>query len=621
MMNEKSGTSMARSSRNIGQETIQYIQSHGYQVVNEEPLLNLKVQGMVQSGNITNSLIRLAAEYEDDKELPKMYKDLVNFVDQVPKIQYLQLKPLLFAFFYHTVIRMYKNHPVEASEFFEEFRKPKSDGTPPFHNFQDGDIKKLANLLNGSNLGPNANLSRVSFSASLTETTYQALAAFLMDKDYSSYLSILDNCIKITYVPLDHFTSRPDLIPLFICHSTEQSDTPLQPVFKLLADNPYDLASKMLGCNFSIFDDDDATRITPTISLPRVLHDRVLSMAADMKNMAHLSKNRLPSIAYFTFTQENNSYDINGAGTLIAVATERGYTKLFATCAAIDIDDDLKFSQLNSSNNHYLVPRCPAPVGTDGHYCYRTLIGPRTYCTKFSPESRLLLCGGANVIRLWNCESAGAFSENKVNCGIVWCGDWSPFSYHYATGSDDCCAYLWALDQPKPLRLFVNHQEAITDIKYHPNGCTIGTASYDRSVLLWDIRGNNDINPCTRKFADSVDVPRVIAFTRNGRILITGDEAGKISTWDIGEDRKIGTVNAHNGEVRDLAVSIEGTLLASTGANGEVLLWDMGTLCSTTASGADPLKRFMPRRAETHRISFSNRNLLHAIGTAKAPKQ
>jgi WD40 repeat protein len=121
-------------------------------------------------------------------------------------------------------------------------------------------------------------------------------------------------------------------------------------------------------------------------------------------------------------------------------------------------------------------------------------------------------------------------------------------------------------------------------------------------------------------FADSVDVPRTLEFTRNGRVLLIGDDAGKISPWDIGESRRIGTVKAHTGGVHDLAVSMEGTLLSSAGAHGEVSLWDMGAVCSTSAGGAEPLRRFVPKRAVTQRIAFSSRNLLLAIGTSKTPQ-
>jgi WD40 repeat protein len=127
-------------------------------------------------------------------------------------------------------------------------------------------------------------------------------------------------------------------------------------------------------------------------------------------------------------------------------------------------------------------------------------------------------------------------------------------------------------------------------------------------------------NPCTRMFVDGAPVPRVLQFTRNGRIVVCGDDAGRISAWDIGEGRKIGSIKAHREAVRDLSVSVEGTILASAGSHEDVAIWDVGAVCSPPASGVEALKRFRPHRASPHRVAFSTRNLLHVIGTAKTPE-
>ena len=613
------------------QDVVDYLESHGYTLENPDILNFLgesPARGSTTEGRrgALSFFIAQAAEEEDPLLLPEKYLGLVEFVNHVPHIQYLQLKPLLFAFFFQSVVMMVQTgNQSEALEFFLKETRER-DGERPFHSFHDSDLKKLYQLLTASTLQTNSQLNRVTFAVSLTETTYYALVFFLMDKNYSRFLLILEQYVKVTFVPIDHFSGRGDLITGFIFRSTDQSETHTETQMRLLENNPFDLAKKYYGpsLNFEIFDD-DGSRMRPLFSLPAVIHDRVMAVASDLKDMAHLSKTSLPSCAYFTFQQMNVAYDINGSGTLLAAATERGYVKLFSTSQHIDLDDDLRFSQIHGQDNHLLVPRKPVLGGN--HYATRTLIGPRAYCIRFSPDSKWLLAGSVSKFRIWSCETAaGAFSEVKNPCGIIWCADWSPLGEHFVTGSDDNCAWLWLMTRNQPIRLFLNHQEPITDVKYHPNASTIATCSYDRSVMLWDIRCADDANPCTRIFAESVDIPRVIQFARNGRVIISGDEAGKITTWDIGEGRKIGSVLSAPGAksavgVRDLSVSVEGTLLASASTSGEVLIWDMQTLCSPSASAAEPLRKFQPRRAKTHRVAFSNRNLLHALGTSVTPSQ
>ena len=442
-----------------------------------------------------------------------------------------------------------------------------------------------------------------------------------MDRSYTRFFKILSQKVKIAFISLDHFTSRPDHIPGFIFYTTDQSEHPVEPVIHLLKDSPISLARKYIGpsCTFEIFDDDHKTTDCG-FPLPKLPHDRILAISNDLLNMMPLSKNNLPSCAYFTFHHENVSYDINGSGTLISAATDRNYVKLISTNAFTDLDDQLVYQQIETKSNHMMIPRPMNPSTNSACTYTRTLVGPRTYCVRFSPDSKFLLCGQQSSVHIWPCEVATGYANIPTFGGITWCADWSPLGYHFATGGDGCVAFMWAIDRAKPLRVFVNHQEPIIDIKYHPNASTIATASYDCSVMLWDIRCESN-SPFTKMFASTVDVPRVIQFTRNGRIIIRGDESGKISTWDIGEGRKIGTVKAHKRDIVDMSLSMEGTILATTALSGEVLLWDVGTLCSTSASGAEPLRNFQQRNANTHRLVFSNRNLLHAIGTAKMPQQ
>lgn len=598
-----------------------YLESRGYSITNPEALQNASIPEANDNSSVIDYMIRTSASNESVLDMPQMYEHLVEFVNHIPHIQKLQLKPLLFAFFYRTVIELHREkHTDVATEFFEKYTKENPDGSRPFHCFHDSDLKKLQQYLMASSFTQTNSLDKTAFATQLTETTYQALVAFLMDESYDKFLLILNNYINVTHVPLDHYTSGFDKIPGFIFKSTEQAEQPTLTSTTLLKDNPYDMAKRFLGeeCTFEFFDDDPPIRMTNPFQLPPIIHERILSVSLDIQNMAHLSKSVLPSCAYFTFNDENLAYDINGPGSLIAAATERNYIKLFSTNVNTDLDDELRFQQIHSSKNHLLVPRFPVGRDQTHHYCMRTLIGPRTYSLRFSPESRFLLAGCNNNIRLYSCETTGIVGSYDVPCGIIWSCDWSPLGYHFVTASDDSCAWLWSIDRSKPLRLFVHHQEPLTDVKYHPNASTIATTSYDRSIMLWDIRCQGNSNPFTKMFVESVAVSNVVQFTRNGRIVISGDEFGKISVWDIGEGRMIGSVKAHRGSVVDMAVSIEGTILASTGIGGEVLLWDMGTLCSTaSASGSEHLKKLQPRKAQTHRIAFSNRNLLHAIGSIR----
>lgn len=615
--------SIDAAKKNLQNSLSSYFADHGYFIESDqlEKLIGERgykdfISGFRIRGKTANAidfLISQESRNEDVLEMPRMYEELVDFIQQVPKLQKIQLKPLLFAFFYHTVVCLFDNKKVnEAKQFFEKYHV-NEDGSRAFHPVHDTDLKKLGQYLSASSLSKNQEyLSMTRFTTSLTETTYQALVAFLMDRQFTYFLRILNEKVNIRPVNVDHFTSRNDLDSNggFIFHSTDKAEQTVEPLIGLLSDehNIIEMAKifssiskdnkELKPIDFKIFDDTQI-HIDCAFSLPNVSKDRVSVVASDLSAVCPLTKTKLPSCAYFTFQEENTAYDINNSGLLIGVAMPKSSVKIFSTNYYVCL------KEYPIDKNSYKF---------DGSY-KKTFITPKTYCLRFSPESKLLLCGQLNKIQLWDCESATPFSQIKTSSYIIWCADWSPLGYHFATGSDNCIGNLWAIDRSKPLRMFINHQEPITAIKFHPNASTIVTASYDRAVMLWDIRSNESI--CTRIFAESLNVPRCVEFTRNGRIVISGDEGGRLSIWDIGEGRKIGNVKDHKGEVRDLAVSVEGTILASAGSDGDINLWDMSTLCSTSASNAEPLKRYQPKDTVTDRISFCARNLLHGIGTKK----
>jgi WD40 repeat protein len=71
------------------------------------------------------------------------------------------------------------------------------------------------------------------------------------------------------------------------------------------------------------------------------------------------------------------------------------------------------------------------------------------------------------------------------------------------------------------------------------------------------------------------DVANCVAISSDGRLAAAGDYSGTIRLWEIATGRQVGVLTGHEDSVEALAFSPDGTLLASGGMDDMLIVWDV----------------------------------------------
>jgi WD40 repeat protein len=189
------------------------------------------------------------------------------------------------------------------------------------------------------------------------------------------------------------------------------------------------------------------------------------------------------------------------------------------------------------------------------------------------------------------------------------------------SGGWDKTVRLWDLDSGKQLRTFAGHQGAVLGVAFSPDGRQVLSGGLDKTLRLWDVATGKEV----RKFEGHTDGVTQVAFSPDGRRAASGcvgpskgegrwgrGQDNAVRLWDVATGQEVRKLEGHPHHVWSVAFSPDGRQLLSGGEDGSVRLWDVAT--------GNELRRFEGHTRRAHSVAFSwdGRRALSASGDQTA---
>ncbi|KAJ4889443.1 Receptor for activated C kinase 1A [Raphanus sativus] len=169
------------------------------------------------------------------------------------------------------------------------------------------------------------------------------------------------------------------------------------------------------------------------------------------------------------------------------------------------------------------------------------------------------------------------------------------------SGSWDGELRLWDLAAGVSTRRFVGHTKDVLSVAFSLDNRQIVSASRDRTIKLW-----NTLGECKYTIAEGGgeghgEWVSCVRFSPNTLqpTIVSASWDKTVKVWNLSNCKLRSTLAGHTGNVNTVAVSPDGSLCASGGKDGVVLLWDLAEgkkLYSLEANSVIHALTFSPNR-------------------------
>jgi guanine nucleotide-binding protein subunit beta-2-like 1 protein len=143
------------------------------------------------------------------------------------------------------------------------------------------------------------------------------------------------------------------------------------------------------------------------------------------------------------------------------------------------------------------------------------------------------------------------------------------------SGSWDCTLRLWDLNTGVSTRRFVGHTKDVLSVAFSSDNRQIVSASRDRTIKLWNTLGEcKFVIQDENSHSDWVPCVRFSPNSQNPVIVSAGWDK-MVKVWNLSNCKIRNNLAGHKGYLNAITVAPDGSLCASGGREGTIMLWDL----------------------------------------------
>lgn len=216
------------------------------------------------------------------------------------------------------------------------------------------------------------------------------------------------------------------------------------------------------------------------------------------------------------------------------------------------------------------------------------------YSIAFSPDGKKIATSSSNSAiepAVWDAKTGKKLFSLSGHNQFIRSITFSPNGKLIATASEDGTIRIWNANTGDELLIIKDHIHEVVeyanfnsvyDVAFSPDSSAVVSGGGDRFVLISDTNTGRVI----KSYAGE-GIILSVAFNPDGSAIAWGDDGNSVTTIDLVTNQKRVT-KFHSNQVLDITFSPDGKFLASTGADGKIVITRRDDSSSTLILMRDP---------------------------------